>query len=151
MILLSLFIYGTAQAQTPMTKEEKNFAVKYLNETSSEMMKTVKGLSDEQLKFKPNAESWSVEECLKHIAISEANLWAGFIEAALAKDPDPSKRSSVGMNDEQVIGMIESRAQKVKTFAPFEPQNKPEDFKTVLKEFKTLRSAHVKMDKKESG
>lgn len=145
---MSVFLYGTAQAQTPMTKEERSTVVKYLNETSDYMTKTLKGLSKEQLNFKPNAESWSVDECLRHLAISEANIWGMFVEAALATDPDPSKRSEVKGTDEQIMAGIESRDQKVKTFAPFEPQNKVEDFKTVLKEFKTLRGDHVKWAKK---
>ena len=148
LMLMSLFIYGTAQAQTPMNKEERTALVKYLNETSDYMTKTLKGLSDEQLAFKPNAESWSIDECLRHLAISEASIWGAFIESALATDPDPSKRSEVKATDEQVMAGIESRDQKVKTFAPFEPQNKVEDFKTVLKEFKTLRAEHIKWAKK---
>ncbi len=146
LLLVSLFVYNTAQAQ--MTPEERKFAVKHLNETSDYMMKTLKGLSAEQLAWKPNAESWSVEECLKHITISETNIWAGFVDAALAQEPDPSKRSEVGMSDEQLVTMIESREQKVQTRAPFEPSNKPQDFKTVLKEFKTLRGEHIKWTKK---
>ena len=148
LLILSVFSFGSIQAQTPMTKEEKSFAVKYLNETSDYMMKTLKGLSAEQLEFKPNAESWSVEECLKHITISEINIWAGFVDTAMATDPDPSKRSEVKMNDEQIIGFIESRDQKVKTFPQFEPETRPEDFKTILKEFKGLRGDHIKWAKK---
>ena len=139
--------YGL-NAQNGMTDEERKFAVKYLNDTQNEMLKILKGLSEAQLNFKPNAESWSVSECLKHITISEQNIWAGFIEAGLAKEADPSKRSEVQFSDEQVMGFLESREQKVKTFAPFEPQNKPETTATVLKEFKKLRSEHIKWVKK---
>ena len=135
-------------AQSGMTDEEREFAVQYLTETQNDMMKVLKGLSDKQLNFKPNAESWSVAECLKHITISEQNIWAGFVEAGLAKDADPSKRSEIQFSDEQVIGFLESRAQKVKTFAPFEPENKPEPVKEVIKEFKSLRGAHIKWTKK---
>jgi uncharacterized damage-inducible protein DinB len=135
-------------AQSSMTDEERKFAIKYLTETQDDMMKVLKGLTEEQLNYKPDAESWSVAECLRHIAISEQNLWASFVDAALATDPDPSKRSNVGMTDEQLMGMIESRAQKVKTFAPFEPENKPEPVKEVIKEFKSLRGDHIRFVKK---
>lgn len=138
----------TLSAQDSMTDEERKFAIKYLAETQDDMMKVLKGLTEEQLNYKPDAESWSVAECLRHIAISEQNLWASFVDAALATDPDPSKRSEVGMTDEQLMGMIESRAQKVKTFAPFEPENKPEPVKDVIKEFKSLRGDHIKFVKK---
>lgn len=148
LITLCLFSVGVAHAQTPLTKDEKTKMVNYLNETSDYMTKTLKGLSAEQLNYKPNAESWSVEECLRHLAISETNIWAMFVDGTLATTPDASRRGEVKMTDEQVMGGIESRDQKVTTFAPFEPQNKTEDYKTVLKEFKSLRSAHVKWVKK---
>jgi len=144
------FAVLSLNAQNGMTDEERKFAVKYLNDTQNDMLKLMKGLSEEQLNFKPNAESWSVSECLKHIAISEQNLWAAFVETALGTDPDPSKRSEVGMSDEQLMGLIESRAQKVQTRAPFEPQNKPEPTKEVIKEFKKLRGEHIKWTKKSS-
>lgn len=145
-LLLVLFVMSSISAQ--MTKEERKFAVKYLNSTKSDLIKTIKGLSSEQLNFKPNAESWSIDECIRHITISEQNIWTGFVDTPLATDPDPSKRSQVTMSDEQLMGVIESRAQKVKTFAPFEPQNKIENLNVVLKEFKSLRDSHIKFAKK---
>lgn len=149
LVLVALFLASTVlKAQSGMTDDERKFAVKYLTDTKSEVVKLVKKLSDEQLNYKPDADSWSVAECLKHIAISEQNIWAGFVDASLAQDPDPSKRSGVSMSDEQLIGIIESREQKVKTAPPFEPQNKPEAADVVLKEFQKLRDEHIKFAKK---
>ena len=147
-LILSFFSFGLLQAQTPMTKEERDYAVKHLKTTASEMTKALKGLSDEQLKFKPNAESWSVEECVKHIMLSEMNIWGGFVDAPMATEPDDSRRSEVKMTDEQVTGMIENRSQKIKTFPPFEPELRPEVLKVTVKEFKNLRGDHVKWTKK---
>lgn len=145
---LMLLMSVTVMAQNEISKEERAFAVKHLTNTQNEMLKTLKGLSDEQLNFKPNAESWSVAECLRHIAISENALWGNFIAQPLTTDADPSRRSEVQMSDEQLLGVIESRAQKVKTFPPFEPENKPEPVKDVIKEFKKLRGEHIKFAKK---
>ncbi|MBO3697367.1 DinB family protein [Roseivirga sp. E12] len=149
-VFLSLLLLMglTVMAQGQISKEERTFAVKHLTKTQSEILKTLKGLSEEQLNFKPNAESWSVAECLRHIAISESALWQNFMTQPLSVDADPSKRSEVAMTDEILLGVIESREQKVKTFAPFEPQNKPEPVKDVIKEFKKLRGEHIKFAKK---
>lgn len=149
-ILMSLLLLsGVAlKAQTEITKDERQFAISHLKSTQSDMLKVLKGLSDEQLNFKPNAESWSIAECLRHITISESALWGNFVEGPMKVAADPSKRSEVQMSDEQLIGVIESREQKVKTFAPFEPQNKPEPVKDVIKEFKKLRAEHIKFAKK---
>lgn len=147
-LLIAFGFCGSLMAQTPLTKEEKDFAIKYLNEATKELEQTVKGLSEAQLKYRPDANSWSVEDCLKHLTISEANIWAGFVDAALQQEPDPSKRSEVKASDEMILGMIESRDQKVQTSESFQPVNKEGDFKTVLKEFKSLRAAHLKWLKK---
>ena len=41
----------------------------------------------------------------------------------LKQPANPDKRSDIKATDEQVVQVIESRAQKVKTVAPLEPQN----------------------------
>ena len=150
--LLTLFfalgICGSVMAQTPLTQSEKDFAIQYLNEATKELEQTVKGLSEAQLKFRPNANSWSVEDCLKHLTISEVNIWAGMVQAPLRQAPDPSKRSQVQADDQTILGMIESREQRVKTSESFEPVNKEGDFKSILKEFKDLRAEHLKWLKK---
>lgn len=147
-LLIAFGFSGSLMAQTPLTREEKDFAIKYLSEATKELERTVKGLNEAQLKFRPDANSWSVEDCLKHLTISEVNIWAGFVEAALQQEPDPSKRSQVQASDEMILGMIESREQKVQTSESFQPVNKEGDFKTVLKEFKSLRAEHLKWLKK---
>ncbi|MFY0592047.1 DinB family protein [Roseivirga sp.] len=149
-ILMSMLLIGgmTLQAQTEISKEEKAVVIKYLKETQNDMIKVLKGLSEAQLNFKPDAGSWSVAECLKHITISESALWGNFVTGAMATAADPSRRGEVQMTDDQIMGLIESREQKVKTFPPFEPNNKPESVKDVLKEFKSLRAEHIKFVKK---
>jgi DinB superfamily len=147
-LILALFTVGSIQAQTPLTSDEKSFVGDYLKKTSNDIQSTVKGLSEEQLTFKPDADSWSVDECMRHIAITEAAIWNMFVEGPMATTPDPSKRGDVVMTDEQVMAGTTSRAQKVKTFAPMEPQNMTESYKAVMKEFKSLRSAHMKWVKK---
>lgn len=147
-LFMALAFCGSLMAQTPLTKAEKDFAIQYLNEATKELEQTVKGLSEAQLKFRPDANSWSVEDCLKHLTISEVNIWAGMVQSAMQQAPDPSKRSEVKVEDKAMLDMIESRQQKVKTSESFEPVNKDGDFKSVLKEFKDLRAEHLKWLKK---
>jgi nucleoid-associated protein YejK len=67
------------------------------------------------------------------------------MEGALKGPATPDKRSEVKMTDEQVVAALESRENKVKTFAPFEPKNTP--FKTLdeaITSFKDLRAEHIK-------
>ncbi|HEY9116178.1 MAG TPA: DinB family protein [Roseivirga sp.] len=143
-LIIALAFGGSLWAQTPLTKEEKDFALKYMKESTDYMTSTLKGLSEEQLKFKPDAKSWSVEDCLRHLMIAEQGIWMGFVEANLSATPNPSSREGLPWSDEQVIGAITSRDQKATTSAEAEPQNVEGDYKEVLKNFKKLRAEHAK-------
>ena len=131
-LLLSIIgvalVGSLATAQTTLTDEERSKAMEHLKKTNTELLKTVKGLSEEQLNYKPTEDAWSIANCIEHIAISENNIF-GIVEMTLKNDPDPSLRSEVKMSDDQVLGLIESREQKVKTRPEFEPTGKFGDYK----------------------
>jgi hypothetical protein len=107
---------------TEITKEERKSAVSFLTDSENNAVNTVKKLSDAQLKFKPAADKWSVEECMLHIAATEKALW-GMLDGAMKAPANPEKRTEIKWTDEDVKKNITSRENKVKTFAPLEPQN----------------------------
>ena len=129
-----------------LTEAERDYASKYLQETRDDLLKKVKGLTDEQLNFKATPESWSIAECVEHIAISEGNLFA-FAEQGLQQPADPSLRKDVKINDDGIIKMITDRTHKVKTQEAFEPTNKFGSFDATIKEFKRKRDDHIKFIK----
>lgn len=126
-----------------LTDAERDYATKFLQETKDDILKKVKGLSPEQLNFKADPNSWSVAECVEHIAISENNIF-GFAQTALQQSADPSLRKDVKMKDEEIIAMISDRTHKVKTQEAFEPSNKFGSFEATLNEFKSKRDANIK-------
>jgi hypothetical protein len=126
-----------------LTDAERKYAAKLLQETKDDLLKKVKGLTPEQLNYKPDATSWSVAECVEHIAISENNLW-GFAQSSLQQPSDPTRRSEVKMTDDDVVKMIADRSNKVKTQEAFEPKNNFGSFEGSLSEFKKKREEHVK-------
>jgi len=126
-----------------LTDAERDFASKYLQETKEDLLKKVKGLSPEQLNFKADPNSWSIAECVEHIASSESNIF-GFAQQALQQQADPSFRKDVKTSDEAVINMITDRTHKVKTQHDLEPTNKFGSFEASLKEFKTKRDDNIK-------
>lgn len=126
-----------------MNKEERNHTIEHLNATANETMKAIEGLSEEQFKFKPSPESWSVEECFKHIMLAEVNIWGGFVDAPMSSEPDASRRSEVEMTDAEVTGIMESGSDKLITLEYFDPKLRPEAIDITIKEFKDLRSKHI--------
>jgi hypothetical protein len=132
-----------------LTDAEREYASKLLQETKDDILKKVKGLTPEQLNFKADPNSWSVAECVEHIAISENNIF-GFAQSALQQPADPSLRKDVKMKDEEIIAMITDRTHKVKTQEAFEPSNKFGSFEATLNEFKSKRDANIKYIKSTS-
>jgi len=61
-----------------------------------------------------------------------------------SKNPaDASKRNEVKMSDKDVLKMITDRTQKVKTNERFAPSGKFGSIEGPLKEYTTLRDAHI--------
>src|SRR5690349_2381735 len=65
----------SAVKSTHLTTQERDSAVQLMQATMDTVFSTVKDLTETQLKFKPDSNSWSVEECVKHIAAAETVLW----------------------------------------------------------------------------
>ncbi len=146
---IALLFATSVFAQTPLTKDEKKKALDHLNNTQKELLKAVKGLSEEQLNFKMTPESWSIAECVEHIAISENNIF-GIVQMTLQNEPNPEGRADLQLADEQVLGIITNREQKVKTRKEFEPTNQFGSYEGSLNEFKNKRKSNISFVKSTS-
>ncbi|MEO9484794.1 MAG: DinB family protein [Ekhidna sp.] len=144
--LAILLTVSVALSQTTISNTERKKALTHLKATQSELVSLVNGLEENQVNFKMDENSWSIAECLEHIAISEKNL-IGMIQGGLEGESDPSKRSEVAMSDDQILGLITSREQKVKTRKEFEPTNSFDGFDGTLKAFKDRRKSNMKFVK----
>ncbi len=140
--LLALVFASFTTADTTLTDAERKSAIDYLNTTKENLLATVKGLSAAQLSFKATPESWSVAECVEHIAITESSLF-GMMQGTLKDPANPSRRGEVKMTDDQVKGMISSRERKVKTQETMVPTNKFGSVDGSLKEFSSKRDATI--------
>ncbi|MBV8388433.1 MAG: DinB family protein [Mucilaginibacter sp.] len=144
-LLLSVFAFiayqGNAQ-QNQLTQQERDYAVKFLKETESGVFDAVKNLSEAQLTYKPAADKWSVEDCVKHIAASETELWK-FAETSLKQAPNPEKRAAIKVTDAVLVSAVEDRSQRRKTFAALEPANSP--YKTLAEALQAFKENREKL------
>lgn len=129
-----------------VTEAERKMVLDYMKETKERLIKDVTGLTQEQLNFKATPTSWSVAECLEHIAFSEGALF-GMLQGTLKEAANPARRSEVKMTDEQVRGMIASRERKIKTQEMFEPKNQFGSAEGSLKEFIAKRDSNMEFTK----
>lgn len=142
-LAIIIFFSLTTLGQNTLTKKERDNALAYLKETKTNLLNNLDGLSDAQVNFKPNAESWSIAECVEHLAISESLIFS-FVQGSLKTEADPSIRGEVKMTDEQIIQLITDRSGKVKTKEPFEPKNNFGSYQGSLDEFLNKRKHNLK-------
>lgn len=115
-------------SEKELTKEEREKASKFLQDTENGILASVKDLSEAQLNFKAAPDKWSVADCVKHIAATEMALWK-MTEDNIKMAANPEKRKDIQWTDEDVMKNIADRSTKRKTFAALEPQNT--GFKTM--------------------
>jgi hypothetical protein len=114
LLLTLLVITGLAGtlSNTSLNKEERKYALAQLKDTKSTLIKSVKGLSEAQLNFKPAPDRWSIKECVFHIAMTETTLTKMF-EATMQAQANPEKRVEIKMTDEDIFKTFTDRSKKL--------------------------------------
>ncbi len=142
-LLILLVITGLAGTinLNPLTKKEKKVVIDQLKLTRDELVQSVKGLSENQLNFKPSADDWSVNECVQHLALTE-NLFRKTMDEMLEKTPNPEKRSEIKISDQDILAKMASREMKVKTYPTLTPENSTwSNTKDAMDEIKLKRKS----------
>ena len=142
-LLLVLIIFSFTSNNVELTKKERDDAVSYCKETQAGLAKEIAGLSENQLKWKPNDSTWSAADCVEHLALSEKNLF-DMLQGTLKADANPAKRSELKMDDEAVKKFITDRSFRVKTREGFIPSGQFGNAAGALKVFNERRAALLK-------
>jgi len=136
-ITLLLFTQATV-SDTTLTKEEREFAVAYLTETQDYFQHAIEGLSTEQLNFKATPESWSIAQCIEHIAITES-MGMDMIAQLMQAPADGSKRGEIKITNEILMKALEDRSMKVKAPEIIQPTGKLASAEEAAKSFNIKR------------
>lgn len=121
---MMFFVTGVGSVSAkPVTKEERKAAVKYLKHTQKLFRDAVKGLSEEQLKWKAAPDRWSVFEVSEHIALAETFLF-DLINGAVMKAPANAAKTS-GVSIELIMQKVPDRSQKFPAPEPIRPDKSP--------------------------
>jgi hypothetical protein len=83
--MVGLLLFATA-AFCQLNKDEKAKVTSLLQSSLEGLTKSVNGLSEAQLNFKPDSTRWSVKECVYHLALSETNIW-GWMQGVIQLRP----------------------------------------------------------------
>ena len=140
--LLVFLCVGIPLMAQSITDEERSMTVSELERSRDLLNESVDGLSESQLNFKSSEESWSIAECVEHLAISE-KAFGDMLKSTLETEADSSRRAEVKMSDGDLLNIIRDRSNKVKTSEPFEPSGKFGSYQETLGALTGLRDAHI--------
>src|SRR5215813_13257213 len=111
-VCVGLMCHASLASEDPnMTAEDRAKAIKLLNESHKQTLDLLEGLSEEQLKFKPAPEKWSVLEVAEHIYLAEGLLFAS-VEKALAEKQNPEWETKTKGKTEFLERVMVSRDRK---------------------------------------
>lgn len=145
MALLGATLVFTIQAQTPasakatLTKQEREDAIKYLEDTRKKFLDSIKGLSEAQWKFKSAPDRWSVAEVAEHIALSEDMIFGLATKQVLASPAAPEKKELTKGKDEMLRKNITNRTVKAQAPEQLKPVNKWATQADLMKAFNASR------------
>jgi uncharacterized damage-inducible protein DinB len=99
-------------APTPLTAQEREFALQQFQTTRDNFLKSIAGLSQKQWTFKPAPDRWSVAEVAEHIGVSESAIF-GLVQKQIMQSPvAPEKREQVKGKDQVILERMPDRSHK---------------------------------------
>ena len=126
-----------------LTAAERKFAIDYLNQTRSRLLNDVKGLSVAQLNFLANDSSWSVGQCVEHIALSE-DLIKEWMHGAFLQPATPERKSEEKYTPETLIVIVTDRSQnRAKTGGAWLPEGNFANTVAAIQAFVARRDSTI--------
>jgi uncharacterized damage-inducible protein DinB len=108
-----------------MDSSERNLFVQRLHETRATFLTGLQDVSEEQSRFKPAPDRWSIQDCVEHIALAEHGLFRQMSENwSLAAAPFSTEKERLILNsgggDRQKKVQAPERAQPTGRFGSLE-------------------------------
>ena len=108
-------------AEANMTQQEHDQVIQLLKDSRTEFVQAVTNLSDEQWKWKPAPNRWSVAEVSEHILLGDGMLFAKMQEA-LASAPNPDWEKKTAGKTEFILKVMAPRLGKAQAPEDIQPR-----------------------------
>jgi hypothetical protein len=125
-----------------MTQAEREFVVGELRASEARLLEAVRGLTEEQWRFREAPERWSIAEVVEHLVVWESFM-LGAIQGALDRPAEPEKQALVVGKDSLVLGLATSRDKPLKSREAARPTGRWSDLGEMLAEFRARRALTV--------
>ncbi|HLK68300.1 MAG TPA: DinB family protein [Bryobacteraceae bacterium] len=120
LVCLAVVSVPLSAADPQISAAERTQLLKWLDESHAEFFAAIDGVSDEQWKWKPAPERWSVGETAEHIVLAEA-LLLDFARKAMAAPPNPDWEEQTKGKTELLVRVMPSRQGKAVAPEPIVP------------------------------
>ena len=138
---ISAFAQTAARPPVVFTEKDREFALKYANETKTEFVRQLTGLSDDQLNFRAGEGRWTIGEIAEHIVVVEDAL-RGYVDAGM-KAPVPACKDDFRVQDLSVILSITNRQQKFTAPEQVRPNGRWKTVPELLAAFDSTRKGSI--------
>jgi hypothetical protein len=144
LFILSSIVIATAQpapAKVVFTEKDREFALKYLNDTKADYVKQLTGISDAQLNFRAAEGRWTIAEIAEHITVVETALFGMFTAPNAAKTYSIDTLPRIA--DTALILAITNRSQKFTAPEQVRPNGRWKTREDLLASFEKTRAATI--------
>lgn len=138
LVLLPTYFISAQTDEKTKVFHDKEFLLDYYQQTMDNLTKSISGLSEKQMQFKPSPEKWSVSQCVEHIITTE-NMIFGMLKTYMEKPANPERKKDVMHSDDDIIGFMTDRTEKHKAPEILQGKDKYNDPKVALKDLESQR------------
>src|SRR5580698_6685415 len=123
LVVLSAMCLRLGAADAHMTQEDRMKVMNYLEQSRKEFLAAIDGVTEEQWKWKPTPERWSVGETAEHIVLAEQLLF-GNVRKAIASPANPAWEEKTKGKTEFIERVMAPRLGKATAPEPIVPSGK---------------------------
>lgn len=130
-----------AKAPVVFTEKDREFALKYLNDTKEDYVKQLTGISDAQLNFRSAEGRWTIAEIAEHITVVESALFGMMTAPSVAKTVKCEDVPRLA--DTTLILAITNRSQKFTAPEQVRPNGRWKTRDELLASFEKARATTI--------
>jgi uncharacterized damage-inducible protein DinB len=124
-----------------LTAKDREFAVKYLEETRQKFLASIEGVSPAQWTFKAGPDRWSIAEVAEHIAISESTILQ-LITAKIVTAP-PAPAGAERLSDQKMLEALVDRSARFQAPEMLKPTNRWSTREALAADFNASRDKTI--------
>lgn len=138
-----LTLLATPLVAQQLAQGERDYALSALHATRKQVIDTVSGLSEAQLKWKPAPNVWSVMEIAEHIEITEETL-PQTVAAAMKSPAAPEKKKpDPRQTDYALMKNVPVRSEKQHAPESIQPKGRFKNSAGLLQAFRAARDKNI--------